>query len=184
MCSPSQSNRCYGSPTSPPLDIASEHPGAVTWGLVKEQLNDPSQNSPTFSELLFKIRNYEKESQLKEMRKQGHTTGSSTKVHTKIHLTTNESEPSSNKVQAVCDAHTREQLEERIRLLEAELKKSVPTQNLPRYDGAGRKFSPKAKGSTTAPPLQAVPTENLTRAGRFCYNCGEVTYDGAMHKPN
>ena len=145
---------------------------------LKEQLNDPSQSTPTFSELLFKIRNYEKESQLKEIRKKRHTAGSTTKVHTKTHLTTDESEPPSNKVLAVCDANTREQLEERIRLLEAELKQSVTTQNAnpPRYDRAGRKFSPKAKGSNTAPPLQAVPTENLIKAGRFCYNCGEESH--------
>ena len=55
---------------------------------LKEQLNDPSQSTPTFSELLFKIRNYEKESQLKEIRKKRHTAGSTTKVHTKTHLTT------------------------------------------------------------------------------------------------
>uniref|UniRef100_A0A096M0B2 Paraneoplastic antigen Ma-like C-terminal domain-containing protein n=1 Tax=Poecilia formosa TaxID=48698 RepID=A0A096M0B2_POEFO len=45
----------------------------------------------TFSELLFKIRTYEKESHLKEMRRKRHMGASSTKVHTRTHFTSDAS---------------------------------------------------------------------------------------------
>lgn len=145
---------------------------------LKEPLNGPHKNTPTFSELLFKIRAYEKESQLKEMRRKQHIGGNSTKVHTQTLLTTDESEPSSDNVSTVIDAHTKEQLKERIRQLEAELQKNASAQNahLPRNDRAGRTSPPKPKGSTTAPSVPTVSTENHTKVVKFCYNCGEDSH--------
>lgn len=72
----------------------------------------------------------------------------------------------------------REQLEERVRQLEAELQKNTPAQNDSslRHERTGRRFPQRAKSSTLAPPVSAVPAENLIRTGKFCYNCGEDSH--------
>lgn len=139
---------------------------------------NPPKSTPIFSELLFKIRTYEKENQLTEMRRNQHMGGTSTKVHTKRHLIANESNPPSNNFSTVLDAQTREQLEERIRQLETELREKTSAQNisLPRNDRAGQKPSQRTKGSTTASSVPAVPTANPTRVEKFCYNCGEDSH--------
>uniref|UniRef100_A0A3Q2DJ08 CCHC-type domain-containing protein n=1 Tax=Cyprinodon variegatus TaxID=28743 RepID=A0A3Q2DJ08_CYPVA len=105
---------------------------------LKEPLTGTPKRNIPFSELLFRIRTYEKESQLKEM----------------------------------------EQLEERVRQLEAELQKNTPAQNDSslRHERTGRRFPQRAKSSTLAPPVSAVPAENLIRTGKFCYNCGEDSH--------
>lgn len=144
---------------------------------LKEPLTGLSRRTLSFSELLFRIRTYEKESQLKEMRRKRHMGGNSTKVHTKTHLTTAEPAPPSNNVPIVSDVHStiREQLEERIRQLEAELRKNTPapTDPPPRNEKAGRRFLQRAKSSTPAPPVPTAPAETLTKVGKFCYNCGD-----------
>lgn len=53
---------------------------------LKEPLTGTPKRNIPFSELLFRIRTYEKESQLKEMRRKRHLGESSTKVLTKAHL--------------------------------------------------------------------------------------------------
>lgn len=147
---------------------------------LKEPLTDPPKSTLNFSELLFRNRTYEKESQLKEMRRKRHMGGSSTKVHTKTHLTSAEPAPPSNNVPIVSDVHatTREQLEERIRQLEAELRKNTPapTDPPPRNERTGQRFPHKTKSSTPAPSDPTVPAENLTKVGKFCYNCGEDSH--------
>lgn len=47
----------------------------ITTLQLKEPFNNPTKGVPTFSESLFRIRAYEKESQLKEMRRQQHKGG-------------------------------------------------------------------------------------------------------------
>ncbi len=91
---------------------------------LKELLSNPFKSTPTFSELPLKIRTYEKESQLKEVRRKQHMGVISTKVHTKTLVTMGESEVTSSNVSKVPDVAIREQLEERIRQLEAELRKN------------------------------------------------------------
>lgn len=138
---------------------------------LKEPFNDPTKGVPTFSESLFRIRAYEKESQLKEMRKQRHMGGNVTKVHTKAHLSQSEPEFISS-VSIGQDARSREQLEDRVRQLEAELQKSTLPQNnhSSRSERVGRKF-PKRNIST--PVASVTPTESPRKVGKFCYNCGE-----------
>lgn len=145
---------------------------------LKEPLNVLPKSTLTFSQLLFKIRTFEKESQLKEMRKRRHMGGVPTKVHTKTHIATQESGPSCHNVSPVLDAHNREQLEERIRQLEAELRKNACAQNdhPPRNDRPVRKFPYRAKGNPSAPSVPVVRTENLTKVGNFCYNCGDDSH--------
>ena len=149
---------------------------------LKEPLTDSPKSTLNFSELLFRIRTYEKESQLKEIRRKRHMGGSSTKVHTKTHLTAAEPPPPapSSNAPRVSDVHAtiREQLEERIRQLEAELRKNAPAPNdpPPRNERAGRRFPQRNKISTPAPTVPTVPAENPARVGKFCYNCGEDSH--------
>lgn len=146
----------------------------ITTLQLKEPFNNPEKGVPTFSESLFRIRAYEKESQLKEMRRQRHMGGNLTKVHTKAHLSQSEPECSSS-VFIRQDAHSREQLEEQVRQLEAELQRNKPAQNNPvcRSEREGRKFP---KGNTTTPVASVIPTESLRKVGKFCYNCGEDSH--------
>lgn len=145
---------------------------------LKEPFNDLPTSTLTFSELLFKIRTYEKESQLKEMRRKRHMGSVPTKVHTKTHLANDESEPPRCHSQMVLDAHSREKLEERIKQLEAELQKKACVQNdqPPRNDRPVRKPPQRARGSTTAQSVPCAFTENITKVGNFCYNCGEDSH--------
>ncbi|KAL7856791.1 hypothetical protein SRHO_G00156900 [Serrasalmus rhombeus] len=91
---------------------------------LKDLITDPSKSIPTFSEMLLKIRTYEKESHLKEMRRKRHLGVPSTKVHAKTHMTPDDPKYSSSDSSAL-DACTRTQLEERIRQLEAEIKRNA-----------------------------------------------------------
>ncbi|KAM3833971.1 paraneoplastic antigen Ma3 homolog [Diretmus argenteus] len=149
---------------------------------LKEQLKDPMKSTPSFSELLFNIRTYEKENQLKENRRKRHMGGNSARVHSKTLLTTEEPEPSSHSAPSHFDAHAREQLEERIRQLEAELWKNAPARNtVPfRNDKGGWRPAQKTKSSSADPPIPALPTGNQTKDrqkfGTFCYNCGEDSH--------
>uniref|UniRef100_A0A3P8TIP5 CCHC-type domain-containing protein n=1 Tax=Amphiprion percula TaxID=161767 RepID=A0A3P8TIP5_AMPPE len=128
---------------------------------LKELLSNPFRSTPTFSELLLKVRTHEKESQLKEVRRKRHLGVTATKVHTKTLVTMGESEVTSSNVSKVPDVATREQLEERIRQLEAELKKnsSSQTPQRARYVKDGQK-----------------PSEQRTKIRKFCYNCGEESH--------
>lgn len=144
----------------------------------KESFNDHPTGTPTFSDLLFKIRTYEKESQLKEMRKKRHMGSVSSKVHTKTHLATDESEHLHCHSHTVLDAHVREQLEERVKQLEAELRKRACVQNnqSPRNERPVPKLPQRPKGSNAASSTPIVPTENVTKVGNFCYNCGDESH--------
>lgn len=132
-------------------------------------------NTFTFSELLFKIRAYEKESQLKEMRRKRHLGNVAAKVHSKTHVTTDEPEHSLCHNHIVSDVSIRKQLEERIKQLEAELqKKSVQHDQPFRSDRPVQKLPYKVKGSkVNQRPRSDVPAENVPKVGNFCYNCGE-----------
>uniref|UniRef100_A0A667YFX9 CCHC-type domain-containing protein n=1 Tax=Myripristis murdjan TaxID=586833 RepID=A0A667YFX9_9TELE len=145
---------------------------------LKELLSNPFRSTPTFSELLLKIRTHEKESQLKEVRRKRHMGVTPTKVHTKTLVTMGESEVTSSNVSKVPDAVIREQLEERIRQLEAELRKNTSPQTTqrPRYvkDGQRPSNSPKTSNITSPSPL--LPTEQRTKIRKFCYNCGEDSH--------
>lgn len=131
---------------------------------LKEPLNVLPKSTLTFSDLLFKIRIFEKESQLKEMRRRRHMGGVPTKVHTKTHIATEESDPPCRNVSPVLDAHNREQLEEWIRQLEAELRENACAQN----------DNTSVDGS--APSVPIVHSENLTKVGNICYNCGDDSH--------
>uniref|UniRef100_A0A672FZ10 CCHC-type domain-containing protein n=1 Tax=Salarias fasciatus TaxID=181472 RepID=A0A672FZ10_SALFA len=133
------------------------------------------------------------------MRRKRHTGGVSTKVHTKTHLATDEHEHPQCRNQRVLDAHDRELLEERIKQLEAELRKKTCVQNdpHPKNDRPVRKlphtlqkqqkfiilpsskvfFSVKmVKGNTPAPQTSVSPAEKVTKIGNFCYNCGDDSH--------
>lgn len=132
----------------------------------------------TFSELLFNIRAYEKESQLKEMRRKRHLGNVAAKVHSKTHVTTDEPEHALCHNHTVSDASSRKQLEERIRQLEAELQKKMVQHDQPfRSDRPAQKLSYRVKGSKlTQRPGPDVPAENVSKVGNFCYNCGEDSH--------
>lgn len=140
---------------------------------LKELLSNPSKMTPTFSELLLKIRTYEKESQLKEVRRKKHMGVASTKVHTKALVTIDEPQAACSNVSNIPDAATREQLEERIRQLEAELKKSMQR---PRNFKDGQKFSSRSRNTNTTSPDPELPAEQQTKFRRFCYKCGEDSH--------
>ncbi|KAK2841795.1 hypothetical protein Q5P01_011995 [Channa striata] len=132
---------------------------------LKEPIHNPFKDIFTFSKLLFKIRSFERESQLKEIRKKRHMGGSSTRVHTKTLLAGDEPE-FSNHVSSELDSHNREQLEERIRQLETEIRKKAPAQiaHLLGNERAGHK------------PSLATPKDTRMKTGRFCYNCGQDSH--------
>lgn len=145
---------------------------------LKELFSNPFNVIPTFSELLLKIRTHEKESQLKEVRRKRHMGITSTKIHTKTLVSMGESEAPSHKVSKVPDAATREQLEERIRQLEAELRENASSQIAQRSRPVKeeQRTTNKSKNfnkNQSAPPQ---PTERRMKFMKFCYQCGEDSH--------
>lgn len=98
----------------------------VTTLHLKEPHTDLPTSTFTFSELLFRMKTYEKESQVKEMRRKQHLGNVMAKVHSKTHVTTDESEHPHCHNHKVSEAHSRKQLEEWIKQLEAELRRKCP----------------------------------------------------------
>lgn len=138
---------------------------------LKELLSKPSGVTPTFSELLLKVRTYEKESQLKEVRRKRHM-GVTTKVHTKTLVTMNEPEATNSNVSNVLDTSSRGQLEERIRQLEAELKKMTQR---PRNGKYGQRSSSGSQNTDMASTALELSSEHK-QFKKFCYKCGEDSH--------
>ncbi|KAK2812112.1 hypothetical protein Q5P01_000074 [Channa striata] len=153
---------------------------------LKEPIHYPFKDTFTFSKLLFKIRSYERESQLKEIRKKRHMGGSSTRVHTKTLFAGDEPE-FSNRVSSELDSHTREQLEERIRQLETEIRQKAPAQSahLLGNERAGRKPSLKSKNGYMPQSSLATPKDTRMKTGRFLLQLWTgLPHAAPMHKSN
>ena len=73
---------------------------------------------------------------------------------------------------------TREQLEERIRQLEAEAQRNASSQNSQRYRNGkdGRKSSGKFRNADKSPSDSESPKDTRTKFVKFCYKCGEDSH--------
>lgn len=103
---------------------------------------------------------------------------SATKVQTRTHFTAEAVEPPSSNVPQGTDGYTREQLEQRIRQLEAEFQRNVPVKHLPpsKEEKPIRKPPQRIKGSLAASAAPATSSANLAKVGKFCYNCGDSAH--------
>lgn len=103
--------------------------------------------------------------------------GTSTKVQARTLVATDDGRHSGTPPTAL-DACTREQLEERIRQLEAELMNSSSAANsqCPKSDKTRQKLSHRTKIHNPAPPTPARLPGDHKRVGKFCYNCGEDSH--------
>uniref|UniRef100_A0A3Q0RBQ3 Paraneoplastic antigen Ma-like C-terminal domain-containing protein n=1 Tax=Amphilophus citrinellus TaxID=61819 RepID=A0A3Q0RBQ3_AMPCI len=144
---------------------------------LKDLLEYPHKAILTFSELLFKIGAYEKESHLKEVCRKRHMCGNSSNVHARTVVNVGDCKLSSN-APTVLDAHTREQLEERIQQLEAELMNNSASgkSQFPRNDKTTQRPTQKAKPIGAAPPTPVSSSGDHRRVRKFCYNSGEDSH--------
>lgn len=138
--------------------------------LCLREYNDSVYVPLPFSSLLLKVRTYEDETELKESRKKRHLGNGAARVHTKTQLAVESDTVDSF---GVFDVSVQDQLEAKIRHLEAELQRvSVASTNKPPRRGRPRQGlgSKGQRGAVNSPVASVAKRAKVTR---FCYNCGE-----------
>ncbi len=146
----------------------------ITQLRLKDLLTDASQSELSYSSLLFKLRSYEHEKQLKEKRMNLHLCTPPTRARSQLHVTVDQGCISNPDEVQDSMALTR-----RIKELEAEVAKAQKpaSVNKQAYDqlqasGAKKKRGKEGKPSQPVPQNQPKSPSN----GGFCYRCGEDSH--------
>ncbi len=146
----------------------------ITQLRLKDLLTDASQSELSYSSLLFKLRSYEHEKQLKEKRMNRHLCTPPTRARSQLHVTVDQGCISNPDEVQDSMALTR-----RIKELEAEVAKAQKpaSVNKQAYDqlqasGAKKKRGKEGKPSHPVPQNQPKSPSN----GGFCYRCGEDSH--------
>ncbi|XP_076137406.1 paraneoplastic antigen Ma3-like [Alosa pseudoharengus] len=141
---------------------------------LREYSDESAYGPPPFSDLLFKIRTYEGETQQKELRRKRHLGNSVVRVHTKTQLAS-EPVPAEGHSFGVFNVPMQEQLEAKIRQLEVELQKVSSTGNKPSKRDNPRQSSGFV-GQRAVVNSPSASAAKQTKLKRFCYNCGEESH--------
>ncbi len=145
----------------------------ITQLRLKDLLTDASQSELSYSSLLFKLRSYEHEKQLKEKRMNLHLCTPPTRARSQLHVTVDQGCISNSDEVQDSMALTR-----RIKELEAEVAKaqkpaSVNKQVYDQLQASGAKKK-RGKGKPSHPVPQNQPKSPSN--GGFCYRCGEDSH--------
>uniref|UniRef100_A0A3B3Q742 CCHC-type domain-containing protein n=1 Tax=Paramormyrops kingsleyae TaxID=1676925 RepID=A0A3B3Q742_9TELE len=139
---------------------------------LKENCDNPFQGPPSFSELLYRIRAYEEEVRLKEMRKRRHLGNGLVRAHVKTQAAIKSEVVNSDL--ADTENSFKERLEAKIQYLEAELRRA--TAGVEHRNEKKREVGLKPTRVIGTTPVRAAIETIKSRPRRFCYNCGEDSH--------
>ncbi len=146
----------------------------ITQLRLKDLLTDASQSELSYSSLLFKLRSYEHEKQLKEKRMNRHLCTPPTRAQSQLHVTVDQGCISNPDEVQDSMALTR-----RIKELEAEVAKAQKpaSVNKQAYDQLQASGAKKKRGKEGKPshPVHQNQSKSPSNGG-FCYRCGEDSH--------